>query len=119
MKKSIKLSNSKYQIRYSEEFKRNVCNEYISGQGSKAELARKHSIGGGSYGITRWLRSFGYEDMPPSSVKEKTEEELENKIKQLKRQLEDKELQSEMYSKMIDIAEEELGIDIRKKSNTK
>ncbi|OYZ29813.1 MAG: hypothetical protein B7Y24_14455 [Sphingobacteriales bacterium 16-39-50] len=41
------------------------------------------------------------------------------RIKQLERQLEDEQLRSEAYNKMIDIAERELNIPIRKKSNTK
>ncbi len=131
MKKSIQLSSSKYQIRYTEEFKRHVCNEYIAGQGGKNELARKYGIGGSST-ITKWLRSFGYENTPPDcnstfledDLKEATkgkkkEQELKEENKRLKEELDNKRLQVEMYSTMIDIAEKELGIDIRKKSNTK
>ena len=129
MKKSVQLSSSKYQIRYTEEFKRHICNEYLTGQYSKSELARKHSIGGGGYRITLWLRSFKYGDVHPAynstymdndlkekaAKEKKTTTELESEIKRLKKELEDKHLQTEMYSQMIDIAEKEFGIDIRKK----
>lgn len=132
MKKLERLSSSKYQIRYSEEFKKHVCNEYLSGQLNKNELARKHSIGGKGYRITLWLRKFGFEDSPVNNgsiyldndLKQETKEEknsieLQKKVKELEKELEDKRLQAEMYSKMIEIAEAELGISIRKKSNTK
>ena len=47
------------------------------------------------------------------------EKDLQTKIKRLERELEDAQLRAEAYSKMIDIAERELKISIRKKSNTK
>jgi hypothetical protein len=48
-----------------------------------------------------------------------TKKELEARIKQLERQLEDSQLKEEAYRRMIDIAEKELKISIRKKPNTK
>ena len=41
------------------------------------------------------------------------------RIKELERQLEDEQLRSDAFNRMIDIAEKELQIPIRKKSNTK
>ena len=46
-------------------------------------------------------------------------EELEKRIKELERQLEDEQIRSFGYSKMIDIAEDQLNISIRKKPDTK
>lgn len=40
-------------------------------------------------------------------------------IKQLKKELEETQLKAEAYKKIIEIAEQELKINIRKKSNTK
>ncbi|MBF0352357.1 MAG: transposase [SAR324 cluster bacterium] len=62
MQKAIRLSTSKYHIRYTEEFKRQIRDEYLSGQKSKSELARNHGIGGGAYRITLWLRSMNAEN---------------------------------------------------------
>lgn len=119
-------------MKYTETFKRHVCQEYLSGNISKTKLAQKHSIGGGASRITQWLIKFGYEDQSSAyaslnlkdvqeldPAKSQTAVELEKEVKRLKKELEDKSLQAEMYSRMIDIAENELGIDIRKKSNTK
>ncbi|GGE49119.1 hypothetical protein GCM10011413_14060 [Pedobacter psychrotolerans] len=46
-------------------------------------------------------------------------EELKARIKALERQLEDEQLRAEAYSRMIDIAESELKVPIRKKSSTR
>lgn len=43
----------------------------------------------------------------------------QQRIKELERQLEDEQLRSEMYKRMIEIAERDLNIPIRKKSDTK
>ena len=46
-------------------------------------------------------------------------ESLNKRIKELERDLEDAKLKAEGYSRMIDIAERELKIKIRKKPSTK
>lgn len=53
----------------------------------------------------------------PGKSKAKTAEQLE--IELLKKQLEDARLQAEGYRRMIEIAEKELKVPIRKKPNTK
>ena len=45
--------------------------------------------------------------------------QLEEKIKELERQLEDEKLRSEAYQRIIEKAEKELKVPIRKKPNTK
>ena len=45
--------------------------------------------------------------------------ELEKKVLELQRQLEDEKLRSEAYARIIEKAEQELKISIRKKINTK
>ena len=51
--------------------------------------------------------------------KKSNKEELIKRLKELERRLEDEQLRAEGYSKMIDIAEDQLKITIRKKSDTK
>jgi hypothetical protein len=53
------------------------------------------------------------------SYERESKEDLVKRIKELERQLEDERLRSEGFSKMIDIAEDQLKISIRKKSDTK
>ena len=52
-------------------------------------------------------------------IKDNNEKELKERIKKLEKELEDANLRAEAYSTMIDIAEKQLKIKIRKKSNTK
>ena len=116
---------------YSEEFKRKVIDEYLSTGVPKMDLLRKYGIKSKS-GIQRWMKKFGYTDIykavaptftfitSPTLIKKlKDEHELRKRIKELERQLAEEKLRSEAYSRIIDKAEKELKIPIRKKPNTK
>jgi transposase len=119
---------------YSESFKRKVCEEYLLTGHSKMSLLKKYNIRMKS-GIHKWLGQLGYEDIhqkagylhiSPSSLAKKktgslapTASALEKRIKELERLLEDEQLRSEAYSRIIDIAEKEFHIPIRKKPSTK
>jgi transposase len=121
---------------YSEDFKRQVIEEYLRTGVSKRELIVKYDIR--SKGAFKsWMRQLGYEDfyVKPSSLKvnrnikmveefngnepEGDKEALTKRIKELERLLEDERLKSEAYSRMIELAEKELKISIRKKANTR
>ena len=106
---------------YSDVFKMQVVNEVLSGAISKYEARRKYGIGG-SVTVLRWIRKF--ESSKPkelfmSEKKEKTVEQLKLEIEQLKHQLEYEKLKSKAFDTMIDIAEEEFKIAIRKKPGAK
>ena len=106
------------QQKFTETFKRQVIAEVLSGRLSKEQARKQYQIRGKSL-IINWIRKF---DLPtPIYMSEPllNEKELQTKIKRLERELEDAQLKAEAYSKMIDIAERELKISIRKKSNTK
>ncbi len=88
---------------------------------SKSEAARKYQIKGSS-SINYWIARFREVDQQRPSIldyKKLSKEDLINRLKQLERQLEDEQIRSDGYSKMIDIAEEQLQIDIRKKPDAK
>lgn len=114
------------RIKYSDEFKLAVTNEVLSGLLTKEEARRKYSIKGKS-AILKWMRKFGLAEqkaLPPYFAHMKPEKDKENavlkaKIRDLERALEDAKLKAELYSKMIDIAERDLDISIRKKPSTK
>jgi hypothetical protein len=127
----------KLEIRqmFDESFKRQVIEEYLSSGCSKLELQRKYNIRFKS-AICTWMKRMGYADPYPvdrrkfepitlptlakqSKPVNRREEELLAKIQQLERQLEDEKLRSELYCRIIDKAEKELKIPIRKKPNTK
>lgn len=119
---------------FSESFKQSVIDQVSSGLISKEEARRRYGIKSKS-GILLWQRNFEKYgrcslNLPVDTVllkpkktsttnPDSSEATLLVRIKQLERQLEDEQLRSEAYNKMIDIAERELNIPIRKKSNTK
>ena len=118
---------------FDESFKRMVIEEYLATRCSKMELLRKYNIHFKS-AIQTWMKKLGYEDterhqrvkfdvslpltlaMP---TKSENVRELQKKIQELEQQLQDEKLRSEAYSRIIDKAEKELKVSIKKKHNTK
>jgi len=106
---------------YSESLKREVVREVQQGRISKEEAKRKYGIPGHGT-VLNWIRKFEesgphYDPMKDYSKLDK--QALIKRIKELERQLEDEQIRSFGYSKMIDIAEEQLKVPIRKKPDTK
>jgi transposase-like protein len=115
---------------FSDEFKYMVVQEYLSSDFSQKELLEKYSIRGNS-SIINWMRKFGLKEGPiPSILKNSTtmtkgrkkipeELALEAKVKELEKALEYEKLRSLALDTMIDAAERNLKISIRKKPGTK
>jgi transposase-like protein len=61
MERYSRKSDSKWQSIYSEEFKRFVCNYYLSGSMTKKEVELKHNLGNGR--LTYWLREKGFDNL--------------------------------------------------------
>jgi transposase len=129
---------------YSEELKHHICREFMLGGIGIRELSKKYNISSHS-SIDDWLKKYGYrqktgdisikvnkiqvgidhfginKDLPaemnsPESTSDKDDSE---EVKRLKKELEDAKLRAEAYLRIIEIAEKELNLPIRKKSNTK
>lgn len=113
---------------YSMSFKLSVVQEYESTSISLESLQRKYGIRG-SRTVKRWIEKYGNFDVPNKSHRpmEKSKDqkllELEQKVRMLERrnsrlekELEQKDMKAEFFDMMIDIAEKEYNIDIRKKS---
>lgn len=108
---------------YTEEFKHEVCRKYLCGSFSKTELQETYNIKGKSRLLT-WLRTLGYIDKEKNNVMKrrnlKKPKPDDNKGQQsLEEALEDARLQAKMYARMIELAEKEYKIKIRKNLNTK
>lgn len=118
---------------YDPVFKRMVVDEYLATRQRMQLLQVKYGIKGKST-LQRWVKDFGYpykkaKTLPTfgqlifatlkKPADKATNEELLKKIRQLERQLEDEKLRSEIYIRIIDKAEKEMNIPIRKKPNTK
>src|ERR1700751_975653 len=128
------MESKLFQRHYDREFKRKVIEEYLTTGCTKMFLLRKYNIQFKS-AIQTWMRTLGYNDpgshpqkfkfgqiIFTSLAKEKQNTkptELQKRVLELERQLEDEKLRSEAYARMIEKAEKELKISIRKKTGTK
>ena len=117
---------------FSESLKRLIVEQVSSGVIGTEEARRRYGIKGKS-AILQWqrnLQEYGHCSLtlpkdyypalsPKKSSKDLSSLELKARIKQLERQLEDEQLSSEAYQRMINIAEKQFNIPIRKKPDTK
>ena len=125
-------TTSKYGIKYTQEFKEYVCKSYLQDNRTKRAIWRELVGGEAEHGnLLKWLRELGYIDRPkrPSftftaymnkkAPSQLSPQELEKKVEELQKLLEDSQLKNQMYQRMIDLAEEELKINIQKKFDTR
>ncbi len=140
MDKKIDQKGGKY---FTDAEKHQLIEELISTRCTKAAIWKKYT-GKEDHGVLlKWMRRLGYftdfkiqpPNIEPKSLpmtskpnkpkqpqkQEETEEYLQFKrrIADLERELEDAKLKALAFSRMVDIAEKELNISIRKKFNTK
>lgn len=124
MERYLKKHPSKWQNRYTEVFKRHVCEELLAGPLGTKALEQKYNLGKST--VAWWLKQLGYDYKKPvrlplviMSKPSKPKQEQDALVNKLKRELEDAKLQAEMYRRIIEKAEQELKIKIRKNINTK
>ena len=140
MNKRIIQKAGKY---FTETEKHQIIQELISSQCTKVEIWKKYTGQQEEHGqLLRWMRALGYNTgistrMPnfapnnpvmakksksvnPDSSESSFETlQLKKRIAELENQLKDAEMKAIAYSTMVDIAEKEFKIPIRKKLNTK
>ncbi len=115
--------------KFTDDFKLMVVQDYLSTEISQEELKKKYNFGG-NQNIYRWMRKFGLSkpsekpnklDQFMAKEKQKSilEQELELKIKKLEEDLKREQFRTKALNTMIEIAERELKVDIRKKSGAK
>ena len=98
---------------YSLPFKLQVVLEVEKGELSYKEAQRKYGIQGRTT-VLVWLRKHGTLDWKSSNPM-KTKPTPQQKIRELERRLKRLEQEREVLNKAIEIADEQLGTDIRKK----
>jgi len=112
---------------YSLSFKLNLIKEYEESQCSLGSLQRKYGIQG-SHTLKRWIEKYGNFDLSyqiPGHMKPTKDQEilalkeqvrlLERQKKRLEKEVEQADKKVILFDMMIDVAEEELNIPIRKK----
>jgi len=122
--KSIKKERPR--IYYSESFKRSVVTEFETGLYTKAQLLKKYEIKGHA-SLDRWLKKYGNlyhhsyssKGRPMKNQKDQYIKELEAQLVKQKKEhdlaLEVKRKELDAYKRMIEIAERDLQIKIKKK----
>jgi transposase-like protein len=109
--------------RYTEAMKRHVVWEVETGRISQAEANRRYGILGHST-VLKWCRKYGKESATRRVRKAMDEREMDllqlrNEIKALKQELEDARFKNVVLETLVDVAERELQIPIRKKYGAK
>lgn len=116
------LRSIKKNRRYSEDFKRMLVKEYESGKYSVSQLHKLHQIA--PKVIYDWIYKFSnFNDKSVRIVEmkessQKKVKELEQRVKELERAVGLKQLNIDYLEKMLEIAKNDLGIDIKKNYNT-
>lgn len=122
------------QPRYSETFKRKIVREFLTGKYTKQELMDINQIS--RKAMYSWLDKYGQSVILEEGIelitlkkynmskKNKITEsqkvsELRKRVKELEDRLQEAELKAELNEKIIDIAEEQFKIPIRKKYVTR
>jgi hypothetical protein len=141
MRKKIEKKQGKY---FTNEEQHSIIQEMISNGLTKREIWEKYTGQKEEHGqLLRWMKKLGYPTLGKPirtnfgiksnvlaskkvkpKVKASSDESFENlqlinRIKVLEQQLKDAELKAIAYSTMVDVAEKEFNIPIRKKFNTK
>jgi transposase-like protein len=114
--------------KFSEEARRKIVMEVLSGTLTKEQARHVYGIKSKS-AILEWMRVFaGLERRVPKdplpilrnmSGKQDSNSELKARIKQLEEELKLSQLKGRAYQIMVDIAKEEYGLDLEKKSGAK
>lgn len=115
--------------KFTDDFQMQVVQEYLTTDISQEELKKKYNFKGNN-NIYRWMRKFDlskpneeqielHRTMTKENQKSFSEQQLELEVKKLEEELKRERLKTLALNTMINIAERELKIDIRKKPGAK
>lgn len=141
MDKRINQKEGRY---FTETEKHKIIKEFLSGTYTKQELWQRHTGQEEEHGqLLRWMRQLGYDtgikiriptfvtNTYKMSKRKKKEDsidsgcdsyenlQLKKRVAELEKQLKEAELKAIAFATMVDIAEKEFNIPIKKKYNTK
>jgi transposase len=111
--------------KYTDAFKRQVAMDYLSCTDAPQVVAERWGVASGTIVVkfASWYRSYGDKvEAAPAPLTDEDKGDLKKmaaRVKELEALLEKERLRTLGLDTMIEIAEQELGIDIRKKSGTK
>jgi transposase-like protein len=101
-----------------EKKRKEAVEEYLKGGISLRELSVKHGIAAAT--IHRWVKAYeSGGGIAARRMRVEVTKAMPDEVKRLQRELYEARLHTKLLETMIDIAENELGIPIRKKSGAK
>lgn len=112
----------KMRRRFSEEFKRKKVKELLLHKTRVSVICKEYGVSDAS--VYKWIHKYGGNGMKKERLIVESESEqsqiisLKNKVALLEQMLGQKQILIEFQQKMIELAEEEYGIDIKKKLET-
>ena len=140
-KNSKVISGLRTYQRFSDSERHQIIQDLISSGSTKQEIWEKHTGYKEEHGqLINWMRDLGYvvegrvrrpnfvknnsvmpKKKPPEAPQGDSFEnlQLKKRVSELENQLKDAEMKAIAFSTMIDIAEKEFNLPIRKKANTK
>jgi transposase-like protein len=107
---------------FSEEIKRQAVREYEKGKLTVLEISRFYHVS--TTAVYKWLKKYSNFERHTIHVVEMSKsntqkiKELEQKIKELEQAVGNKQMNIDFLEKMIEIAKDQYGIDIKKNSGT-
>lgn len=109
--------------RFSMGFRKQKVKELESGQTTVSQLCKQYEVS--STSVYRWKHKFGYMKGKKEKLIIESESDtralldLKRQVAELERMLGQKQIELEFKDKMIDIAEREYGVDIKKKYSSR
>ncbi|MBP2834037.1 transposase [Aquimarina sp. U1-2] len=116
------LKTIRKQRVYSEEFKRRLVSDFESGKFSVPQLEKLHKVSNVS--IYKWIYKYstfnekGFRVVEMKDSSNEKVKELQQKIKDLERVVGQKQIMIDYLETMMEVAKEELDIDIKKNFST-
>lgn len=107
---------------FSENFKREKVREIESGQTRISLICNQYSVS--DTAVRLWLRKFGFQNQTKERLIIETMSDtialkgLREQVAELERLVGQKQVELEFYKKMIDLAQDHYGIDIKKNFST-
>ncbi len=108
---------------FSEDLRKKAVKEYEKGEMTVSELSKSYQVS--QTAIYKWIYKYSQFEKQDIQVVEKKKsntqkiKELESKVKELERAVGVKQMNIDFLEKMMEIAKEELDIDIKKNYNMK
>ena len=121
-KEELTLSERRRRI-FSESFKRKKVQEIETGQSRVCDICRQYQVS--ATNVHKWVNKYGSMKSKKERLIVETQSdtiqniELKKRVAELERMVGQKQIVIDFQEKMIDLAEEEYGIDIKKKFETR